>query len=126
MRRLLALAAVALALPATAAAGGWATVQLSSTPAGMRAGVPWNVTVTVLQHGQTPLAGVQPTITIRNGTHSLVFRARPTGEIGAYRARVVFPKAGVWRYSVYDAFTEYGGAKVHTYAPIRIKPPLAR
>jgi hypothetical protein len=92
----------------------------------MRAGTPWNVTVTVLQHGQTPLAGVQPTITIRKGTRALVFRARPTGEIGAYRARVVFPKAGMWRYSVYDAFTEYGGAKVHTYAPIRIRPPLAQ
>ena len=126
MRRLLVLTALALAIPATAAAGGWATVQLSSTPAGMRAGAPWNVTVTVLQHGQTPLADVKPTITIRNGSRTLVFRTRPTGEIGAYRARVVFPKAGMWRYSVYDAFTEYDGARVHTYAPIRIRAPLAR
>jgi hypothetical protein len=121
MRRLLVLVALALMLPATAAAGGWATVQLSSTPAGMPAGTPWNVTVTVLQHGKTPLAGVQPTITIRNGTRSIVFRTRATDEIGKYVARVVFPKAGMWRYSVYDAFTEHGGAKVHRYAPVRIK-----
>ena len=125
MRRLLALIALALALPATAAAGGWATVELSSTPAGMRAGTPWNVTVTVLQHGQTPLAGLRPTIKIRNGIRALVFKARPTAGLGEYRARVVFPGAGTWRYSVYDAFTEYGGAKVHTYAPVRIRPVLA-
>jgi hypothetical protein len=122
MRRLLALALVTLALPATAAAGGWATVQLSSTPGGGRAGEPWNVTVTVLQHGRTALAGVRPTITIRNGAKRIVFPTRATDEIGRYRARVVFPHAGMWRYSVYDAFTQYGGAKVHTFAPVRIKP----
>lgn len=123
MQRLLAFTLIALAFPAAAGAGGWATVKLSSTPAGTHAGSPWNVTVTVLQHGKTPLANVKPTITIRNGSTSRVFRARPTDEVGAYRARVVFPHAGLWRYSVYDAFTEHGGAKVHTYAAVRITPP---
>jgi hypothetical protein len=127
MKRLLvALALVAFALPASAAAGGWATVQLSSTPKGMRAGTPWNVTVTVLQHGKTPLADVKPTITIRNGTRTLVFRTRPTSEIGEYRGRVVFPRPGVWHYSVYDAFTAYGGATVHNFAAVRIKPLLVQ
>ena len=51
---------------------------------------------------------------------SLTFRARPTGRTGVYRARVVFPNAGMWRYEVYDAFTEYGGARTHTFAPVKI------
>lgn len=123
MRRLLLfLALCALALPAAAAAGGWATVQLSSTPAGARAGVPWLVDVTVLQHGRTPLAGVKPTVTIRRGASRLTFRARPTAATGVYRARVVFPSAGRWRYEVYDAFVRYDGARVHRYAAVAILP----
>jgi hypothetical protein len=120
MKRFLALAVMALAVPQLAAAGGWATVKLSSTPVGMHAGQVWDVRVTVLQHGQTPLADVIPKVTIRNGTKAVAFTARPTTKIGVYRARVVFPTAGLWRYSVWDGFTEYGGARTHTYAPIRI------
>jgi hypothetical protein len=125
-------AASALALAGTAAAGGWATVQLSSTPRGLSAGEPWVVDITVLQHGRTPLDGLKPTLTIRKSvprTTSAVakgrptirtFAARPTGRPGVYRARVVFPSAGTWRYEVYDGFVRYGGAKKHTYSPVRI------
>lgn len=122
MRRLLlpALLLATLAVAGAAWAGGWATVQLSSTPTGTKAGQPWVVTVTVLQHGRTPLAGVKPTITIRNGGTSAVFKAVPTGKPGVYRSRVVFPRAGMWTYEVYDGFVRYGGAQRHTYAPVRI------
>ena len=41
-------AAGLLGLPAAAAAGGWATVSLSSTPDGLRPGDPWNVELTIL------------------------------------------------------------------------------
>ena len=126
--RQLVVAALALAVlvPATALAGGWATVKLSSTPTGAKAGVPWVVQLTVLQHGQTPLAGVKPTVTIRklaavrSTTGNTVFAARPTGRTGVYRARVVFPSAGTWRFAVYDGFTQYGGARTHTFAPVKI------
>ena len=44
MRKLVvALAVAAVLLPAAALAGGWATVQLSSTPKGSQAGTPWVV-----------------------------------------------------------------------------------
>ena len=58
MRRLLfALPIIALlALAPSAFAGGWATVGLSSTPTGSEPGKPWNVEMTVLQHGRTPLS----------------------------------------------------------------------
>ena len=128
MRRplLLLVAISALVLVGTAAAGGWATVKLSSAPKGLSAGEPWIVDITVLQHGQTPLAGVKPTVTIRklaavrSTTGNTVFAARPTGRTGVYRARVVFPSAGTWRFAVYDGFTQYGGARTHTFAPVKI------
>ena len=80
MRKLVVVLAVAaVLLPAAALAGGWATVQLSSTPKGAQAGTPWVVNLTVLQHGVTPLAGVTPEVRIDQGTVRRVFTARPTG-----------------------------------------------
>ena len=135
MRRslIVAAAAVALVCASTALAGGWATVRLSSSPKGMSADKPWVVDITVLQHGLAtqPLSGLRPTVTIRRVAQlrsttsaalekSLTFKARPTGRTGVYRARVVFPNAGMWRYEVFDAFTMYGGARTHTFAPVKI------
>jgi hypothetical protein len=133
-KTLIAAAAVALVTAPTALAGGWATVQLSSTPKGLAAGEPWVVDITVLQHGnpKTPLCCLRPTVTIRKVVTArtsaasavpLVFKARPTGRTGVYRARVVFPTKGTWRYAVYDGFTMYGGARTHTYPPVRIVAP---
>jgi hypothetical protein len=124
----------ALVLVGTAIAGGWATVKLSSLPKGLSAGEPWVVDITVLQHGRTPVNGLKPTVTIRKvaaartlsaksapvGSEARTFSARPMAETGVYRARVVFPSAGVWRYEVYDAFTQYGGARTHRFSPVRI------
>jgi hypothetical protein len=118
MRKLVVVLAVAaVLLPAAALAGGWATVQLSSTPKGAHAGMPWVVNLTVLQHGVTPLAGVKPEVRIDQGTVRRVFTARPTGRTGVYRARVVFPRAGTWRWTIWDGFS-----REHTYAPVRIAP----
>jgi len=108
--------ALLLAVPAAAHAGGWATVGLSSLPDGTQAGQPWVVDLEVLQHGRTPLDGVQPRILLTGpGGASRVVAARPTGEPGRYRARVVFPTAGRWRFAIDDGFTQ-----THTYAPVRI------
>ena len=124
---LIVAAFVALACASTALAGGWATVKLSSSPKGMTADEPWVVNITVLQHGlaSQPLCCLKPTVTIRRvgsvrsvsalGKKSLTFRARPTSRSGVYRAKIVFPSAGIWRYEVFDAFTEYGGARTHTF-----------
>jgi hypothetical protein len=135
MRKAVVLTAVvALVCASTALAGGWATVKLSSTPKNLSAGEPWIVDVTVLQHGLAtqPLCCLRPTVTIRrivaarttssSVSETLVrtFKARPTSRVGVYRARVVFPGAGTWRYEVYDAFTAYGGARTHRFKPVEI------
>jgi hypothetical protein len=125
MRKLLIamVAAAALAVPGSVAAGGWATAGLGPPDDGLQAGDTWNARVTILQHGRTPLSGVEPTVTIRNdkGT-TLSFPARPTSEVGVYEAEVRFPSSGTWSYEVYDGFEQYGGAQAHTFAPVEIAP----
>jgi hypothetical protein len=103
------------ALPAAASAGGWATVQLSSTPDGLKPGATWNVEVTVMQHGRTPLSNVHPRVTITSGDVSRTFASTPTGRPGVHRASVRFPSAGTWRYVVDDGFSAR-----HGYPPVRI------
>jgi hypothetical protein len=137
MRKALVLAvAVALVSAGTALGGGWATVKLSSSPKNVSAGQPWVVDITVLQHGlaSQPLAGLKPTLTIRRvlsaraisgGLKDPVvrtFTAKPTRRVGVYRARVVFPGAGAWRYEVWDGFTQYGGARTHRFKTVTIAP----
>jgi hypothetical protein len=118
MRKLVVTAlALATLVPAVAFAGGWATVQLSSTPKGARAGVPWVVQLTVLQHGVTPLENVRPEIRIAQGKLTRSFVARPTSMTGVYRARVVFPRAGAWKWSIWDGFS-----RTHTYKPVKVAP----
>jgi hypothetical protein len=125
MRKLLiaTVAAAALAVPGSAAAGGWATAGLGPPDDGLQAGDTWNARVTILQHGRTPLSGVEPTVTIRNdkGT-TLTFPARPTGEVGVYEARVRFPSSGTWLYEVYDGFEQFGGAQTHRFGPVAVSP----
>ena len=122
---LLALALVLVAAPA-ATAGGWATVGLSSLPpSGLKAGQDWPVDITVLQHGETPLAGVTPVVRVRDDGGKLVgsFPGRPTGTVGVYRAVVSFPAEGTYAYEVHDGFGTYGGARTHTFKPVEIGAP---
>ena len=115
-RLLLALALVALLVPAAATAGGFATVQLGSLPAGTDAGGTWTPTMTILQHGVTPLDGLQPAVRITDDSGATQsFAARPAGEPGTYVANVAFPTAGTWRYEIWDGFSQ-----THTYAPVTI------
>lgn len=105
-----------LALPAAASAGGWATVQLSSTPDGLKPGATWNVEVEVRQHGRRPLSNVHPSVTITSGDVTRTFASTPTGRPGVHRTRVRFPQAGTWRYVVDDGFTMR-----HSYPAVQIQ-----
>jgi hypothetical protein len=112
----IAMAAV-LVLPGGAAAGGFATVGLSSLPDGTPPGTPWHVTLTILQHGRTPLPDLRPAVSIRSadGKTTRTFAAKPAGKAGLYAADVVFPSAGRWRYTVADGFSQ-----THRFAPVAI------
>jgi len=124
MRRLLPLALlVAAVLAPSAAAGGWATVQLSAVPTdGMKAGTALPIDITVLQHGRTPLAGVTPVFRFRDTDGKLLasYRGTATGRTGVYHVEVRIPAENSVRYEVYDGFTQYGNATTHTYAPVTV------
>jgi hypothetical protein len=109
-----------LAVPASALAGGWATVSLSSTPDGLKPGQPWLVELEILQHGKTPLDGVKPAVilTERKTGATRSVAARPTGRPGIYLARAVFPREGRWEYVVDDGFSQR-----HSYPPVTIGAP---
>jgi hypothetical protein len=113
----LVVAAGLLGLPAAATAGGWATVSLSSTPDDLGPGAPWDVEMTILQHGRTPLDGVEPSITLTNSATGKTeyVAAEPTGRPGVYEARAVFPDAGRWTYAVDDGFS-----RIHDYPAVTI------
>ncbi len=117
LRAVSVVAAASLALAVDAAAGGFATVQLSSTPTGALAGEPWSVDLTVLQHGITPLDGLEPLLTIMRSGEERSFPALPTGRTGVYHADVVFPAAGTWEWRIWDGFSQ-----THTYAPVEVAP----
>ena len=94
----------------------------SLPPSGLEPNQAWPVDITVLQHGQTPLAGLTPIVRIRNDDGNVVrsFTATPTGKTGVYRAVVSFPGSGTYSYEVFDGFVTYGDAKTHTFKPVQI------
>jgi hypothetical protein len=114
MKRL-ALIFFLLAFPAGAYAGGWATAGLSSTPEGVAPGKTWSVDITLMQHGRTPLEGVQPAVVVTDKAgKDTRFAAKPTGKAGVYRAEVVFVTAGRYEYTVDDGF---GNGFPHEFPP---------
>jgi YtkA-like len=122
MRYLIALSALAativLATAGTAAAGGWATVGFTPLPDGTSAGGTWNPTITIKQHGVTPLEGLHPTVTIdevETGA-SEQYTAVATSEPGIYEADVLFPTEGRWRVTIDSTF---GDSRV-TYGPFPV------
>ena len=120
MRALVVLTAIvgAIALPAIATAGGWASVGFEPLPDDTKAGATWHPRIFVKQHGITPLAGLQPVVMIedRGSGASTKFLAEETSETGVYEADVVFPAEGEWRVTILAGF---GDSQV-TYGPTTI------
>jgi hypothetical protein len=121
MRYLAAICACAIALVAVSAAqaGGWATVSVDPLPTGVDAGDPWSTEITILQHGRTPLTGLEPLVVVREQASGLEreFRATPSDEPGVYDARVLFPEAGDWNVRVETGWWGEGGL---TFGPVAI------
>lgn len=97
--------AVLMALTLPVFAGGWAVVTLDTLPRYAVAGEPLTVSFVVRQHGQHPMEGLEPKITLRkaNDPKWLAVLAIPQGETGHYSATLTFPSAGVWQWEI-DAF----------------------
>lgn len=86
-------------------AGGWAVITLDELPSNVVAGEPLTIGFTVLQHGRTPMTGLDPTVTANlDKDAQFVVNAEPEGEPGHYTATLNFPKEGEWGWSI-QAFT---------------------
>jgi len=97
------LVAVLFAFPAFA--GGWAVITLDELPLNVIAGEPVAIGFTVLQHGRTPMPGLEPTITVKSSSaEPMVVSAEPDGKPGHYAGILPFPKEGNWEWSI-QAFT---------------------
>ena len=104
---LVAIVAAALGVPGTASAGGMGAWALSGPDKGIRAGDAWVAQLRVVACRGTPM-NMAPTVAITSASgRILTFQGRKAGAAGKYVARVVFPSAGEWSYSVsLDGYTQ--------------------
>ncbi|MDX1378458.1 MAG: hypothetical protein R3307_06395, partial [Anaerolineales bacterium] len=94
-----------LAIAVPVFAGGWAIITLDELPTDVVAGEPLAVGFTVLQHGETPMTGLNPTISASIYQKAkFVADAKPDGKPGHYTATLTFPTEGNWEWSI-QAFT---------------------
>ena len=111
------LLSVVLAIPAFA--GGWAVITLDEIPTGVVAGEPLTIGFTVLQHGKTPMEGLDPTITATSSnSESFMVHAKPEGETGHYAATLTFPAEGNWTWSIRAFSMEQVMPELSVAAPI--------
>jgi len=100
-----------LATASAALAGGWAVVTLDEPPGEIRAGEPWTLGFTVLQHGQTPVhrldanSPVEPVLVAENPAtgRRVEAEATATEEVGHFVVEVTFPVDGTWQWTIYPA-----------------------
>ncbi len=108
MRKLIVFTALAAVVFVPAALAKERNIALTGKPSVAKAGQAWTATVSVTRDKQ-PQAGKAPTIRLINLAISsggvVNITARPTSQLGVYRARVAFPSAGIWRVVVVDRET---------------------
>ena len=108
---------LALAFPATALGGGYATLGLQSLPEGVEPGDTWTAEFTVLAHGRTPFLDGHPSVTLQRSGGEVIdtFPARLVNKSGLYRAHVTFPESGRYEYVIDDGYSQR-----HTFPPVTV------
>jgi hypothetical protein len=105
MRKLVALAGLALVIWSPAALAKERNLQLLGAPLSPRAGEAWHATISVKVDGRL-MPGKTPAVRIVSSVgRAISVSSRPTATVGIYRATVVFPTAGTWRVLVVDRET---------------------
>jgi hypothetical protein len=111
MRKIGVLLVIALLLAPVPAvlAGGWAVITLDEPPGEIRAGEPWTLGFTVLQHGQTPVhrldpnSPIEPLLVAENPADGrrVEVMATPSKEVGHFTVEVTFPTEGEWTWTIF-------------------------
>ena len=117
MRRILVVTTTALALVVLGAlptlAGGWAVGTIHDAPTEFEAGETYQITYTILGHGQEPVEvdGTGILFTPADGDE-LRFAGSATGNAGEYVAEVTVPTEGTWKWHLSLGF--YGDQSLGT------------
>jgi hypothetical protein len=116
------LAVTAMLLAASVAvAGGWAQVTAKTVPVDPPAGEETSISLSMLQHGKTPVSWPKLTVIATDKISGAVVSAQATasGPEGTYIVKLTFPTAGDWTlsYSSPDLMME-GTAAVKVAAPV--------
>jgi mono/diheme cytochrome c family protein len=106
MQRIIGILAVGVTLiAATPTVGGWAVITVDELPAQFVVGQPTLLAFTVLQHGETPMPGLSPKVTLKRmdagwmgGRQSIT--ATPGPDRGSYQATVTPEEAGEFRITI--------------------------
>ena len=108
MRRIAALVVLAALAAAPAALAKERNLSMIGAPAAPKAGQAWNARISVTIDKRA-VAGKAPTLRVLSAAgRAIDFKARATAKRGVYTARVVFPKAGMWRVVVVEGETGRG------------------
>jgi hypothetical protein len=110
----------ALMSPAVALAGGWSTVSADPWPPQIEADRDIKIGFTVLQHGVSPLTGLQAGVTaVHESGERVTAYARSDGPAGHYSTTIRFSRPGAWSWSV-DVFEG-----PHLMPPVMVVAPGA-
>ena len=116
---------LSLILAVPAFAGGWAIITLDDVPTNVVAGQSLTVGFRVLQHGQTPVEGLSPTVRASLYEETkFVVDATPEGKPGHYIATLTFPKEGEWEWSIQAFNMSQKMPVLNVATPLRGEPVL--
>ena len=105
MRKLILLAGIAAVVAAPAALAKERNISMIGAPVAPKAGQAWTATLKVVIDGR-PVDGMGPMIRLVDKAGKTTFiPSKPTSATGIYRARIVFPTAGMWRVIVVDRYS---------------------
>ena len=105
MRKLILLAGLAAVIAAPTALAKDRNISMIGAPVAPKVGQAWTATLKVVIDGQ-PADGVGPMIRLVNKAGKTTYiPSKPTAAAGIYRARIVFPTAGMWRVIIVDRYS---------------------
>ena len=90
-----------LVAASTTLAGGWAQVSAKNVPVDPPSGEETTISLTMLQHGVTPVSWPKLTVIATDKVSGAVVAAQAaaTGPEGSYVVKITFPSAGQWTLS---------------------------
>jgi hypothetical protein len=117
MRRIGALVVLAALAAAPAALAKERNLSMIGAPVAPKAGKPWTATIKVTIDGRL-VDGMGPMVRVISAAGKAIYvPSRATPAAGIYRARVVFPTAGMWRVLVVDRYS----GRSYEFSRVRVR-----